>query len=704
MSSSTRRPRLLRALLTILATSLVAAPSALGAEQWGKLSQIGGSPGTAPGELTNPSALDSRLNGGALEVYAADQIPAGDDPITGEALFELRVQRFASDGSLLGKVVSQLTDSFSEFPVPFANIRLAVDPAPAVRDRLIVAGSDSQQLTAGMRSFPATSAGAGTAFAAQEFTGSGRLESPTDVAIAPDGKVYVAGLTTAGVPQVRALTSAGAAHQVSGTPVRFGGDATLFDSDTIIAVAVAPSGDVWVLDRATKPGTAEGQKARLRRYTADGVANFPDAAAWRCDHDNSGATADLPCGQFLSDDATDIAFGSVGGTYVNTPSGLAEYQATGERVRVWGGDAAFSNCKFADRPVAIAASGDRIVGLDASLAVARAYIFGPGGSGCGFENQLPTASIASDPFSPLKGQQVTFTATASDPDATGAPNLTYEWSLDGDTSYEIGPGSTTVVNKTFDSGGPRTVRLRVTDGDGGQREVSATIQVGSALPTASLRVSPAAPVAGQPVTFDGSGSSDTDGTIANYEWDLDGDGIFEVSGPAPTTSRTYTAAGTFNARLRVTDSDGTKGTVTRSLTVTAAPVATPSGPPPSAPSVPAPAAGIPATKISADAKGVVKIPLTCPAGATACEGTLVLQTAKAVAAAKKKRVIVLGKASVRVSAGGKAVVTVRLSSAGRKLLSKSKRLAAKVIVTTRAGASSTASSKLVTITVAKKKR
>ena len=38
------------------------------------------------------------------------------------------------------------------------------------------------------------------------------------------------------------------------------------------------------------------------------------------------------------------------------------------------------------------------------------------------------------------------------------------------------------------------------------------------------------PVAtGQPVTFDASGSTDPDGTIVKYEWDLDGNGTYETN-------------------------------------------------------------------------------------------------------------------------------------------------------------------------------
>ena len=57
------------------------------------------------------------------------------------------------------------------------------------------------------------------------------------------------------------------------------------------------------------------------------------------------------------------------------------------------------------------------------------------------------------------------------------------------------------------------------------------------------------------VNFDGSGSSDPDGDPITYSWDLNGDGVFGDS-TAQKPSFTYTTAGTYNVKLRVTDSHG----------------------------------------------------------------------------------------------------------------------------------------------------
>jgi PKD repeat protein len=53
--------------------------------------------------------------------------------------------------------------------------------------------------------------------------------------------------------------------------------------------------------------------------------------------------------------------------------------------------------------------------------------------------------------------------------------------------------------------------------------------------------------------FDGSDSTDDDGTIASYSWDF-GDSTPNGSGVSP--SHTYAAAGTYTVVLTVTDDDG----------------------------------------------------------------------------------------------------------------------------------------------------
>lgn len=63
-------------------------------------------------------------------------------------------------------------------------------------------------------------------------------------------------------------------------------------------------------------------------------------------------------------------------------------------------------------------------------------------------------------------------------------------------------------------------------------------------------------------TFDASGSTDPDGSIASYAWDF-GDG---AKGEGAKPSHTYTKAGTYAVKLTVTDDSGESGTLTKQVT------------------------------------------------------------------------------------------------------------------------------------------
>lgn len=76
------------------------------------------------------------------------------------------------------------------------------------------------------------------------------------------------------------------------------------------------------------------------------------------------------------------------------------------------------------------------------------------------------------------------------------------------------------------------------------------------VPQMTFSPSPAPP--GQLITFDGTASSDPDGTVVAWEWDF-GDG---VTTNGPVVQHTYTNAGSFAVRLTVVDDDGAERSLT----------------------------------------------------------------------------------------------------------------------------------------------
>lgn len=91
-------------------------------------------------------------------------------------------------------------------------------------------------------------------------------------------------------------------------------------------------------------------------------------------------------------------------------------------------------------------------------------------------------------------------------------------------------------------------------------------------PVASFTAEPSHGTAPLEVTFDGSASSDPDGMITEYSWEF-GDGM---SGSGIRPQHTYREAGSYVAKLNVTDNVGTHSAATLQILVTTA-SATPSG-------------------------------------------------------------------------------------------------------------------------------
>ena len=140
----------------------------------------------------------------------------------------------------------------------------------------------------------------------------------------------------------------------------------------------------------------------------------------------------------------------------------------------------------------------------------------------------------------------------------------YAWDFgDGTTATGVMPAAHTYTNGTY------TVKLTVTDYFGNVGIALVIITVGEAgAPTAVINVTPG--TAGtEPFTviFDAYGSSVVSDcgacSIESYAWNF-GDG---TTGTGITIEHTYTAAGTYNVILTVTDSNGNTGYASVTITV-----------------------------------------------------------------------------------------------------------------------------------------
>jgi PKD repeat protein len=193
------------------------------------------------------------------------------------------------------------------------------------------------------------------------------------------------------------------------------------------------------------------------------------------------------------------------------------------------------------------------------------HYFGTVGGG-----EPPLASFSAAPNPALTSETVNLDASgSSDPDGS---IVKYEWDLDANGGFETETGSEPLATKSFATAGSYDVRLRVTDSSGNKSSTLRTIVVTNRAPVSSFTATPGSVNKGQTVMFNGSASSDPDGSILKYEWDLDGNGSFETNtGTTPTTSRSYSAAGTVETKLRVTDDKGATSVSAKTVTVTLQP-------------------------------------------------------------------------------------------------------------------------------------
>ncbi len=152
-------------------------------------------------------------------------------------------------------------------------------------------------------------------------------------------------------------------------------------------------------------------------------------------------------------------------------------------------------------------------------------------------------------------------SSSSDVDGTIA---SYSWNFGDGTPA----GSGVTPTHTYGLAGTYSVTLTVTDNRGGTGSVTKSVTVVDPPPNVPPNAAFTTSLDGLQATFDGTGSTDSDGTIASYSWNF-GDGTPAGSGPSPT--HTYAATGTYTVTLTVTDNRGGTGSVSHDVNVSGLP-------------------------------------------------------------------------------------------------------------------------------------
>ncbi|AEG02520.1 PKD domain-containing protein [Methylomonas methanica] len=179
----------------------------------------------------------------------------------------------------------------------------------------------------------------------------------------------------------------------------------------------------------------------------------------------------------------------------------------------------------------------------------------------------PTAVANASPSNGPAPLNVNLTCTGSDKDGTISK---YEWDFDGDGVFDYSSASSGSVSHTYSTIGELIASCRVTDNSGltGLARTTTTVIRPSlpGSPSVTATVSPA--VGNGPLRVNFSGTAVDDGSIKLWEWDFNGDGVYEYSSATTaTTSFIYVQAGVFAPKLRATDNDGNVGIDTAEVVV-----------------------------------------------------------------------------------------------------------------------------------------
>ena len=164
-------------------------------------------------------------------------------------------------------------------------------------------------------------------------------------------------------------------------------------------------------------------------------------------------------------------------------------------------------------------------------------------------NKKPVADPGR-PYYAMIGEEITLDGSGSE-DPDGEIEF-YRWNF-GDGSSEILAIS---PKHTYYDPGTYTVTLTVVDNDGrsSTEQTTATISttpITNYLPFADPG-GPYSAEVGESITFNGTGSEDTDGTVITYSWTFGDD----TNSSGVLVSHTYSNDGTYLVELTVTDDDG----------------------------------------------------------------------------------------------------------------------------------------------------
>ncbi|MDP1919378.1 MAG: PKD domain-containing protein, partial [Myxococcales bacterium] len=183
------------------------------------------------------------------------------------------------------------------------------------------------------------------------------------------------------------------------------------------------------------------------------------------------------------------------------------------------------------------------------------------------QNQAPTATITAPAAntSVAAGTTITFAGMATDPEDGALSGSSVRWSSSRDGALGTGASFSTGALSV----GAHTITFTATDAGGrsGSASIAVTVTMSAMnVPPLARLTGPGTAQATDTLSFDGSTSTDTDGTITSYRFDF-GDGSTPVTSATSTASHAFATAGTYSVTLTVTDDRGSTALATLQVVV-----------------------------------------------------------------------------------------------------------------------------------------